>query len=84
MLLRVWNCSEGHNSFAVLHTCSQLTGERDAADEGGRTVGGGGRRSVWRRRRRRVEARERARHYASLGNLANDSIEAAGMSSMWT
>lgn len=24
------------------------------------------------------------RHYASLGNLANDSIEAAGMSSMWT
>lgn len=23
-------------------------------------------------------------HYASLGNLANDSIEAAGMSSMWT
>jgi len=28
--------------------------------------------------------RARARHYASLGNLANDSIEAAGMSSMWT
>lgn len=25
-----------------------------------------------------------AGHYASLGNLANDSIEAAGMSSMWT
>ena len=23
-------------------------------------------------------------HYASLGNLANDSIEAGGMSSMWT
>lgn len=28
--------------------------------------------------------RARARHYASLDNLANDSIEAAGMSSMWT
>lgn len=23
-------------------------------------------------------------HYASLGNLANDSIETGGMSSMWT
>ncbi|TGZ56183.1 Uncharacterized protein DBV15_01647, partial [Temnothorax longispinosus] len=35
------NCSEGHNSFAVLHTCSQLTGG-EWWDRGRETRGDGG------------------------------------------
>lgn len=31
-----------------------------------------------------VEEDYAGEHYASLGNLANGSIEAAGMSGMWT
>jgi len=79
LLLRVWNCSEGHNSFAVLHTCNQLTDEGERWDDRRETKGI----EVACRCSQRVW-RARARHYASLGNLANDSIEAAGMSSMWT